>query len=106
MCRFTLHMAYFVYILECSDGTYYTGMTNDLDRRMMEHKSGYYPNSYTHERRPVELKWYGTFTSVTYAIEKEKQLKSWSKAKKLALIANDWSKVSALAKKDFGKKKS
>ncbi|MCB0486467.1 MAG: GIY-YIG nuclease family protein, partial [Flavobacteriaceae bacterium] len=46
---------YYVYILECIDGTYYTGITSDLDQRLMEHISGKYTGSYTFNRRPVKL---------------------------------------------------
>ena len=47
---------YYVYILLCSGGTYYTGMTNDLERRILQHKSGYKKDSYTFSRRPIALK--------------------------------------------------
>ncbi|WP_363317954.1 GIY-YIG nuclease family protein [uncultured Algibacter sp.] len=46
---------YYVYILLCADNTYYTGMTNDLERRINQHKSGYKKDSYTESRRPIEL---------------------------------------------------
>ncbi|WP_317221563.1 GIY-YIG nuclease family protein [Aestuariivivens marinum] len=49
---------YYVYILICSDNTYYTGMTNDLERRLNQHQQGYKIDGYTFSRRPVELKWY------------------------------------------------
>ena len=46
---------YFVYILKCNDGTYYTGVKNDIDRRLFEHQSGFNKNSYTYFRRPINL---------------------------------------------------
>ena len=92
---------YYVYILLCSDGKFYTGVTNNLDRRIEEHNSSKSPNSFTASRRPVRLVWYGQFTSVNYAIEKEKQIKRWSKAKKQALIDADWNKLPMLSKKKF-----
>jgi putative endonuclease len=49
---------YYVYILECADGTYYTGITNNLERRFTEHALGLNQDSYTHDRRPVKLAWY------------------------------------------------
>jgi putative endonuclease len=48
----------YVYILKCSDKSYYTGMTNNLDRRMAEHNEGYNVECYTYRRRPVELVFY------------------------------------------------
>ena len=48
---------YFVYILKCSDASYYVGITSNLDRRVSEHNAGKYPDAYTHSRRPVELVW-------------------------------------------------
>jgi len=94
-------LAYFVYILECSDGTYYTGVTNNLQRRLSEYETGTSEDSYTFSRRPIHLKWGGSFTRVEQAIEKEKQLKKWSKAKKLALINEDWERVQNLTRKKF-----
>jgi len=94
-------MSYYVYILGCSDGTYYTGVTSNLEKRLQEHQSGRYPNSHTHSRRPVQLKWYASFQRVEQAIEKEKQLKKWSRAKKKSLIEDDWDRVSKLSRKTF-----
>ena len=94
-------MAYFVYILECSDGTYYTGVTNNLERRLSEHEAGTSEDSYTFSRRPIQLKWYGSFMRVEQAIEKEKQLKKCSKDKKLPLINEDWDRVQKLTLKKF-----
>ena len=81
---------YFVYILLCSDNTYYTGMTNDLERRITQHKSGYKKDSYTYSRRPIGLKWYLQCTNPTEAITIEKQIKGWSRRKKEALINENW----------------
>nr|WP_299071819.1 GIY-YIG nuclease family protein [uncultured Allomuricauda sp.] len=91
----------FVYILECSDGTYYTGVTSNLEQRLFEHESGKHINSYTYLRRPVTLVFYGEFTDINSAIEKEKQIKKWSKAKKKALIDGAYDKLPNLAKKKF-----
>jgi len=93
----------YVYILKCSDNTYYTGVTCNLNTRVNQHQSGIYKNSYTHQRRPVELVFYAEFTDVTIAIEKEKQLKKWSKAKKEALINNEYDSLINLAKKKYKK---
>ena len=93
----------YVYILKCSDNTYYTGITSNLKNRINEHQSGVYDKSYTHHRRPVNLVFYAEFTDIDIAIEKEKQLKKWSKAKKEALINNEYDSLINLAKKKFKK---
>ena len=59
----------YVYILKCSDDTYYTGVTSNLVNRIFKHESGFHPNSYTYDRRPLELDFY------CLAIE-EKQIKN------------------------------
>lgn len=81
---------YYTYIVECSDGSFYTGMTNDLERRILEHNEGKKKGSYTYNRRPVVLKWFEAFTSPRESIKVEKQLKGWSKRKKIALIEENW----------------
>lgn len=91
----------FVYILKCADGTYYTGATSNLEKRILEHTIGKYENSYTYFRRPLELIFYAEFTNISIAIEKEKQIKNWSKAKKEALINGDYDQLPNLAKKKF-----
>jgi putative endonuclease len=93
----------YVYILKCSDDTYYRGVTSNLVNRIFKHESGFHPNSYTYDRRPLELVFYCEFTDITLAIEKEKQIKKWSKAKKEALINNNFESLVNLAKKDFNK---
>ena len=92
---------YSVYILKCSDKTYYTGITSDLDKRLLEHQSGKHFGSYTFDRRPVELVYYAEFTDVNRAIALEKQIKKWSHAKKEALIYGEYEKLPNLAKKKF-----
>ena len=73
---------YFVYIVECRDKSYYTGVTNDLDRRLWEHNSDENVLSYTHKRQPVVLKYFQRFQDINQAIEWEKQIKGWSKKRK------------------------
>jgi LAO/AO transport system kinase len=85
-----------VYILRCSDGSYYTGQTDDLDARMQQHAFGQV--GYTSTRKPVELVWQGEFETRDGAIAFEQQIKGWSRAKKEALIRGDWEQVSTLAK--------
>ena len=91
----------FVYMLKCSDGTYYTGVTNDVDRRFNEHQSGISPTSYTFRRRPLRLVYYQMFNDPTQAIAFEKRLKKWSKAKKEALIDGRFNELPGLSKKKF-----
>ena len=81
---------YFVYILRCNDGSYYTGITNDLERRFDEHQSGLNTECYTYKRRPLKLVFHERFPDVNQAIEFEKQVKGWRRAKKEALINRDW----------------
>ena len=80
---------YYVYIVKCADGSYYTGFTNDPYRRLEEHNSGVYGRSFTFKRRPVVLVYVKAFSDPLEGIEFEKQVKRWSKAKKEALIAGD-----------------
>lgn len=86
-----------VYILECSDNSFYVGVTNDVGRRFIEHQSGVHEDSYTFNRRPLKLVYCKQFRSPIKAIDYEKQLKGWSKAKKLALISNDFKSLHELA---------
>ena len=89
--------SYYVYILKCSDNSYYTGVTNDLDRRMVEHQEGLNKTAYTHSRRPVKLEFYTDFQNVNQAIDFEKQVKGWSRKKKEAIIQDNWDQLKPLA---------
>ncbi|HTX55542.1 MAG TPA: GIY-YIG nuclease family protein [Candidatus Acidoferrales bacterium] len=90
-------MQYFVYMVRCSDGSFYVGVTNDVERRINEHNFGLDPSSYTHERRPVRLVYSTDFQRIEQAIAWEKQLKGWSRAKKIALIDGDWERIVQLS---------
>jgi putative endonuclease len=92
---------YYVYILKCSDKSYYTGITSNLEKRFFEHQEGKHVESYTYKRRPVKLVFYAEFTNVELAISTEKQLKKWSRVKKEALINNEFEKLPNLARKKF-----
>lgn len=81
---------YYVYILLCSDNSYYTGVTNNLERRLYEHEHGLDPGSYTFKRRPVTLVFHEMFNDIVQAIAFEKQIKGWKRAKKEAIIKGDW----------------
>lgn len=89
---------YFVYILLCNDSSYYTGITNDLERRFHEHQSGKNSKSFTYKRRPLKLVFYESFNDVNQAIAFEKQVKGWRRAKKEALINGEWHLLPGLAK--------
>ena len=78
----------YTYILECADGSYYTGVTNDIQRRLWEHETGHVPG-YTHSRRPVTLVWCSDEIDIITAIQTEKQIKGWRREKKGALIEGD-----------------
>ena len=77
---------YYVYILKCSDSSYYTGLTNNIERRFQEHQSGENNTSYTFNKRPVELVFCEEFLDVNQAISFEKQIKGWSRKKKRQLL--------------------
>ena len=91
----------YVYILKCSDNSYYTGVTSKIEQRMFQHNTAFYPDCYTASRRPVELVFYAEFTNISFAIDTEKQIKKWSRAKKEALISGDYDALPNLAKKKF-----
>ena len=96
-------MSFFTYIVECSDGKYYTGFTDDLDARVIAHNTGEYPNAYTLRRRPVKLVFYMEFEDAGSAKEFERQIKKWTRAKKKALIQGKWEKLPELSRKKFSK---
>jgi LAO/AO transport system kinase len=88
---------FFVYMLRCADGSFYVGHTDELERRVAQHQTGEIPG-YTHERRPVELVWMQEMATREEALAGELRVKGWSRAKKQALMAGDWDKVSELAR--------
>ena len=73
---------YYVYILKCNDDSYYTGVTNDIEKRLGEHNSDHSVTAYTYKRRPVQLVYCQQFNDIKQAIELEKQIKGWSRKKK------------------------
>ncbi len=88
---------YFVYILLCRDGSYYTGVTNDYIRRLNEHQIGVSSTAYTFKRRPVTLVYISIFRDIDQAIEWEAKIKRWSRIKKEALIAGNYEKLPDLS---------
>lgn len=83
---------WFVYIIECKDGTYYTGRTWNLHRRWQQHLSGF-GSKYTARHRPKQIVYYEIFKKFDDARRREKQLKGWSQAKKKKLISGEWKKI-------------
>ena len=92
----------YMYILKCSDGTYYTGSTKYLDIRMKQHNEGRGAN-YTAKRLPVELMYYEEYDRIDHAFYREKQIQNWSRKKKEALMDGRINDVKNLAKKIFRK---
>jgi putative endonuclease len=88
---------YYVYMLLCSDDTYYVGVTNDIERRFAEHCDAVDTRAYTRSRLPLQLVYVEEFQWVQDAIEWEKKLKKWSRAKKKALIDENWDRIKELA---------
>jgi putative endonuclease len=91
----------YVYLLKCSDDTFYTGVTNNLERRIIEHNSGISEESYTKSRRPLQLVFYVAFNDPNTAISYEKKIKKWSKSKKQALVDSKFESLPELSKKNF-----
>jgi putative endonuclease len=91
-------MAFWVYLLRCRDGSYYTGHTDELERRLAQHHAGVFPSCYTANRRPLELVFTQDVASREEALVSERRIKGWSRKKKEAMIAGNWPEVSRLAK--------
>ena len=89
-------MSFWAYLLRCGDGSYYAGHTDNLEGRVGQHVLGR-GCEYTAQRQPVAFAWAQDFASRIEALEAERRIKGWSRAKKEALIAGDWERVSRLA---------
>jgi len=86
-----------IYILECSDGSYYTGSTNDLELRIQQHQNGEGAN-HTKKHLPVKLVYFEEFQRIDDAFHREKQIQGWSRNKKEALINGESEKLPELSK--------
>ncbi len=87
-------MPYRVYILLCSDGSYYTGSAANVEKRVWQHQEGFSKEAYTFTRRPVKLVWCSEEVArYSDALRFERQIKGWSRAKKEALIRNDFDAI-------------
>ncbi|MBR5167920.1 MAG: GIY-YIG nuclease family protein [Salinivirgaceae bacterium] len=87
----------YMYILLCNDGSYYTGSTTDLERRMQQHFSGEGAN-HTKKHPPVKLLYYEEFGRIDEAFYREKQVQGWSRRKKEALINGQHDKLPELSR--------
>ncbi len=94
-----------VYILRCSDRSYYIGSTTDLERRLWEHQTGFY-KGYTSSRLPVELVWSADFPTEHDAFLFERQVKGWTRAKKEALIQGEWNRIHEIVKQERRERES
>jgi len=86
----------FMYILKCSNDAYYTGSTNNLESRLLQHQIGKGAN-FTKKHLPFKLVYFEEFQRIDEAFYREKQVQGWSRAKKEALIAGDTNKLHELA---------
>jgi predicted GIY-YIG superfamily endonuclease len=93
-------MSFWVYILCCADDSYYTGHTDDLEKRIAEHQSGTI-EGYTSTRLPVKLVFSEQFSSREEALACEQQIKGWSRKKKEALMRGDWQELTRLARGEY-----
>ena len=93
-------LPFFIYILLCSDKSYYVGHTDDLERRLAEHETGA-TGGYTAARRPIQLVWFEEFPTREEAKVAEAQLKNWSRRKKEALIEGKIDELKQAARKDW-----
>ncbi len=89
----------YLYILGCSDGSYYVGTTRSaLEIRIAQHNAGIF-GGYTASRRPVTLVYSQWFDRITDAIEAERKLKKWSRAKKESFMRGDMASLQELSKR-------
>ena len=89
-------MSFWVYILRCRDNSYYTGHTDNLEKRIVEHQTGEV-EVYTSTRLPVTLVFADEFPTREEALARERQIKVWRRKKKEAMMRGDWAEVSRLA---------
>lgn len=95
-----LHAYGYMYILQCADGSFYTGSTRELAQRIEQHKKGEGAN-FTSNNLPIKLVYYESFDRIDEAFEREKQIQKWSRAKKIALIKGDTERLKQLSKNKF-----
>ncbi len=89
---------FWMYMLKCSDDSYYVGHTDNLQVRITAHEKGFFRTCYTFDRRPVTLVFAQDFSTREEALAMERRVKGWSRAKKIALVDRDWAAIAKLAK--------
>ena len=94
-------MSFWAYMLHCNAGRFYVGHTDNLEARLAQHETGAI-RGFTSSYLPVTLVWSQEFPSRYEALAAERQIKGWTRAKKLALIRGDWNLISALSKSKAG----
>jgi len=90
-------LQFWVYILKCSDGSYYTGHTDNIEARLVAHNLGIYPG-YTSKRLPVKLVFVENCPSRDEAFVAERKIKGWSRKKKQVLIEQGWEAMQGIWK--------
>jgi putative endonuclease len=90
-------MNFWVYIPRCADGSYYTGHTDNFERRISEHQAGEL-SGYTFSRRPITVVYAEVFMTREEALASERRIKGWSRKKKEAMMRGDWKEVARLAR--------
>ncbi|WEO78081.1 GIY-YIG nuclease family protein [Cryobacterium sp. SO2] len=88
----------FIYILQCSDGSFYVGSTWDLERRIAQHNTADQGAAYTRRRRPVHLVYCEETDRIEDAYAREKQIQGWGRAKRIALIEGRFDDLPGLSK--------
>lgn len=96
---------FYVYILLCNDGSYYVGHTDNMELRLSAHEQRSFPCSYTAKRLPVKLVFVHATSSRAEALEAERQIKTWSRIKKEALIAQDFDLLKSISISGIRRKK-
>src|SRR4051812_11964688 len=94
-------MSFWAYILHCNAGRFYVGHTDNLEFRLAQHETGAI-KGFTSGYLPVKLVWSQEFGTRHEALSAERQIKGWTRAKKLALIRGDWDEISRLSKSKTG----
>ena len=94
----------YTYLLRCADGSLYVGSTWNLERRLWEHNNEPSGAAYTRHRRPVHLAWSVELPSIREAFFLEKQIQGWSRAKREALIREDWEALPELSSRPSARK--
>jgi predicted GIY-YIG superfamily endonuclease len=90
-------MTFWAYMLHCRGGYFYTGHTDNLENRIAQHEVGAI-DGFTRDHLPVKLAWSAEFSTRIEALEAERRIKGWSRAKKMSLTRGDWEQISLLAK--------